>query len=68
MMWFSEEGQGLSRRFREPPGRDSKNSFSMSCVSQDRGDRFCPAVSVFEDIWIDLSHTHLADTMTKLNL
>ena len=68
MMWFSGEGQVLSRRFRESPRRGSENSFSMACSSRDRGDRFCPAVSVFEDIWVDLFHTHLADTMTKLNL
>src|SRR5437879_12380129 len=40
----------------------------MSCSSPDRGDRFCPAVSVLEYIWIDRSHTNLADTMTKLHL
>jgi hypothetical protein len=31
-------------------------------------DRFYPAVSVFEDVWIDLFHTYLADPMTKLSL
>ena len=31
-------------------------------------DRACPAESVLEDIRIDLFHTQLANTMTKLNL
>ena len=49
------------------PGTYSVGS-SPPLFLQRLNDRFCPAASVLEDIGIYLSHTDLADTMTKLNL
>jgi hypothetical protein len=54
-------GTGLFRRQLVPEPFYAKGGTSG------RGDRSAK-VSVCEDIWIDLSHTHLADAMTKLNL
>jgi hypothetical protein len=60
----------MAEFFAEWMVRTVKQAVQQFYVAQCRHlhDRFYPAVSVFEDIWIDLSHANLADTMTKLNL
>ncbi len=49
------------------PVTDSAGS-STPLLPRRLHDHFRPAESVLEHIWIDLFHTHLAHTMTKLNL